>query len=182
MKTTLLSVGMLLALAGCGNSELSTSGAAGSAPATAAATSAQAPAATAFADSVAALPGAPADVAAGRAYAQSVSDWYGSELGSGIKEHPLATGIWQNYRAVIRKVITARSLKKFKPGEEAKIWDKYTPQCEQLAKMLVPLTQDKPAPTSDKAVPQMQMVWDGMQHVRLNAEREMSYLEPLAKK
>lgn len=186
MKTSLLSLGMLLALAGCGNSESSTSGAAGaaaSAPATAVAASGQASAATVFADSVAALPGAAAaDVAAGRAYAQSVSAWYASDLDSGIKEHPLAEGIWKNYRAIIRKVITARPLKKQKPEDEAKIWDKYTPQCEQLAKMLVPLTQDEPAPTSDKAVPQMQMVWDGMQHVRLNAEREMSYIEPLAKK
>ena len=157
-------------------------GAAASAPATAVASSGQASAATAFADSVAALPGAAAaDVAAGRAYAQSVSGWYGSDLSSGIKEHPLAEGIWKNYRAILRKVITARPLKKQKPEDEA-IWAKYTPQCEQLAKMLVPLTQDEPAPTSDKAVPQMQMVWDGMQHVRLNAEREMSYIEPLAKK
>lgn len=176
MKTTLLSVGLLLATASCGGSD-SSAPAGTAAPAAAAARPKEVSAATVFADSVAALPGvAPADVAAGRAYAQAVSVWYSSELGSGIKEHPLAEGIWKNYRAVLRKVVKSRNMKKAKP-EDAKQWDGFASQCEQVAKILVPLTQDSPAPTSDKAVPQMQLAWDGMQSVRLAAERHLMYLE-----
>lgn len=177
MKTTLFSVGMLLALSGCGGSDSSAPGAAASAPTATAATLPEVAAATAFADSLAALPGgASADASAGRAYTQAVGAWYGSELSSGIKAHPLAEGIWKNYRAVLRMVAKSRGMKKVKP-EDAKQWNGFAGECETVAKSLTPLTQDSPAPTSDKALPQLQMTWDGMQHVRLGAERHMMYLE-----
>ncbi|TVT36768.1 hypothetical protein FNT36_24965 [Hymenobacter setariae] len=177
MKTTLLSAGMLLALSGCGGSDSSAPGAAAGAPAATVAALPEVSAATAFADSLSALPGgAPADATAARAYTQAVGAWYGSELSSGIKAHPLADGIWKNYRAVLRMVAKSRGMKKVKP-EDAKQWDGFAGECETVAKTIIPLTQDNPAPTSDKALPQLQMAWDGMQHVRLGAERHMMYLE-----
>jgi hypothetical protein len=67
-------------------------------------------------------------------------------------------------------------MKKATP-QQAKHWDELAGECEVVAASLVPLTQDKPAPTSDKAVPQLQMASDGMLHVRFNADDYMRYLE-----
>lgn len=179
MKTTLLPIALLLVLASCGDGGQSSAPAttAGPVDARAAAAFPEATAAGAFADSLAALPLATAgDKAAGQKYAQTVAAWYASNLSSGIKSHPLAVGTWQNYRAVLRMVAKSRGLKKTKP-QDAKNWDGLAGECEVVAATLVPLTQDEPAPTSDKAVPQLQAAWDGMQHVRLGAERYMTYLE-----
>lgn len=177
MKSTLLPVALLLGLAGCGGADQSSAPTATASPEAAPAALPEATAAGAFADSLAALPQATAaDKAAGQNYAKAVNGWYGSELSSGIKAHPLAPGIWQNYRTVLRMVAKSRGLKKNKP-QEVKNWDGLAGECEAVAATLVPLTQDKPAPTSDKALPALQLAWDGMQHVRLGAERYMMYLE-----
>jgi hypothetical protein len=179
MKPTLFPIALLLTLAGCGDAGQS------SAPATNATTEdpraavafPEATAAGTFADSLATLPLATAgDNTAGQNYAKAVGGWYASDLTSGIKAHPLAAGVWTNYRAVLRMVAKSRGLKKATP-QDAKNWDGLASECEAVAATLVPLTQDKPAPTSDKALPVLQLAWDGMQHVRLGAERYMMYLE-----
>lgn len=173
MKTTLVALGLALGLASCAGD-----GKPGAAESTAtpAAASAEAGAATALADSLARLPGAnPADVAAGRAYAQSVAAWYASGLSPALKTHPLAEGIWKNYRYVLRQVAASRGQKKVKP-EDASTWDGFTPQCAEVAKLALVLTQDSPPPNSDKAVPQLQMAWDGMANVAHAAERHSMYL------
>jgi len=181
MKSTLFPIALLtLGLASCGDGAKSSDSATSAAPEVAAPTAAAGPestAAVAFSDSLATLPTATAaDKAAGQKYAAAVAGWYGSELSSGIKAYPLVPGIWQNYRTVLRMVAKSRGMKKALP-QEVKNWDGLAGECEAVAATLVPLTQDKPAPTSDKALPVLQMAYDGMQHVRLGADKYMMYLE-----
>jgi hypothetical protein len=181
MKTTLFPIALVLVLASCGRADQS------AAPATTASGShvelqsvlstPEVEQAAAFADSLAKLPHATlAERKAGTDYTKALATWYESDLSSGIKTHPLVAGIWQNYRTVLRMVAKSRGMKKGKP-EDAKNWDELPGECAQIAATLVPLTQDNPAPTSDKAVPQLQNTWDGMMHERVTAERYMMYLE-----
>jgi hypothetical protein len=170
-----------LALASCGGTDKS---AAPATPSSGSSVELQSPLsrpeveqALAFADSLGKLPHVTAlDIKAGQDYTKAVSAWYESDLNSSIKTLPEATRIWANYRTVLRMVVKSRGLKKVKP-EDAQSWEALPGQCAQVAATLLPLTQDKPAPTSDKAVPQLQAAWSAMSRLRFTAERYMLYLE-----
>ena len=181
MKKTLLPLlGLTALLAGCGSDTTTTTGTASKAAAEAAPpaiyTSPVAVAATAFADSIAAIPKAEkADVAAIRAYAQAVNAWEASALNPAVKEHPVVANIWKRYRYVLRTVVRSRGMKRVKP-EDVATWNGFTPQCEQVMKMLLPLTQE-PNVTATQALPTLQSVEAGIGNVRFAAERHLMYLE-----
>lgn len=133
-------------------------------------------AATAFADSLTAVPKAEkADIAAARAYAQAVNTWQASALSPAVKEHPVVANIWKRYRYVLRTVVRSRGMKRVKP-EDVATWNGFTAQCEEAMKMLLPLTQE-PNVTATQALPTLQTVESGIGRVRFAAERHLMYLE-----
>jgi hypothetical protein len=179
MKKTMLSIFALAALmTGCGSDKSTTStdhkAVAAAFPATS--TSPVAMAAVSFADSLSAIPRAEkADVAAARAYAQAVNTWEGSNLNAAVKAHPVVANVWKRYRYVLRTVFRSRGMKRVKP-EDVATWNGFTPQCEQVMKMLLPLTQE-PNVTVSQALPTLQSVEAGIGNVRFAAERHLMYLE-----
>ena len=133
-------------------------------------------AAMAFADSLAAAPKAEkADIAAARAYAQAVNTWEASALKPAVKEHPVLANVWKRYRYVLRTVVRSRGMKRVKP-EDVATWNGFTAECEEVMKMLIPLTQE-PNVTATQALPTLQRVEAGIGNVRFAAERHLMYLE-----
>ena len=177
-KTMLPLLGLAALLTGCGSDKTTTTmdnKAVAVAPPTIFA-SPVAGAATAFADSLAAAPKAEkADIAAARAYAQAVNTWEASALKPAVKEHPVLANVWKRYRYVLRAVVRSRGMKRVKP-EDVATWNGFTPQCEQVMKMLLPLTQE-PNVTATQALPTLQRVEAGIGNVRFAAERHLMYLE-----
>jgi len=177
-KTMLLIFGLAALLTGCGSDKSTTSTdiKAVAVASTATSTSPVAMAAVAFADSLAAVPKAEkADIAAARAYAQAVNTWEASNLNAAVKEHPVLANVWKRYRYVLRTVVRSRGMKRVKP-EDVATWNGFTPQCEQVMKMLLPLTQE-PNVTATQALPTLQSVEAGIGNVRFAAERHLMYLE-----
>ena len=177
-KTMLPLLGLAALLTGC-NSDKATTATDNTAVEVAPPTSSTSPvaaAAVAFADSLAAVPKAEkADIAAAEAYAQAVNSWEASDLNPAVKEHPAVANIWKRYRYVLRTVVRSRGMKRVKP-EDVATWNGFTPQCEQVMKMLLPLTQE-PRVTATQALPTLQSVEAGIGNVRFAAERHLMYLE-----
>ncbi|MBH8560353.1 hypothetical protein I7X13_19990 [Hymenobacter sp. BT442] len=171
-------LGLATLLTGCGSDKATTvtdDKAVGTAPSTVS-TSPVAVAAVTFADSLASAPKAEkADIAAARAYAQTVNTWESSGLNAVVKEHPVVANVWKRYRYVLRTVVRSRSLKRVKP-EDVATWNGFTPQCEEAMKMLVPLIQE-PNVTATQALPTLQSVESSIGRVRFAAERHLMYLE-----
>jgi len=180
MKNIMLPIlGLAALLAGCGSDTTTTATdtkATAEAAAPANSASSVAVAATAFADSLAAAPKAEnADISAARAYAQAVNTWEASALKPAVKEHPVVANVWKRYRYVLRTVVRSRGMKRVKP-EDVATWNGFTPQCEEVMKMLLPLTQE-PGVTATQALPTLMSVEAGIGNVRFAAERHMMYLE-----
>ena len=177
-KTMLPLLGLAALLTGCGSDKATTATdntAVEVAPPTIS-TSPVAGAATAFADSLAAAPKAEkADIAAARAYAQAVNTWQASELNPAVKGHPVVANVWKRYRYVLRTVVRSRGMKRVKP-EDVATWNGFAAECEEVMKMLLPLTQE-PNVTATQALPTLQSVESGIGRVRFAAERHMMYLE-----
>ena len=177
-KNLLPLLGLAALLTGCDSDTATTAtdnkSVAAAAPSTS--TSPVAAAATAFADSLAATPKAEkADIAAAQAYARAVNTWEASDLNPAVKEHPAVANIWKRYRYVLRTVVRSRGMKRVKP-EDVATWNGFTPQCEQVMKILLPLTQE-PSVTASQALPTLQSVEAGIGNVRFAAERHLMYLE-----
>ncbi len=179
MKKTMLPIlGLAALLAGCGSDKATTAtdNKAVEVASPTMSTSRVAVAAMAFADSLAAAPKAEkADIAAARAYAQAVNTWEASTLNPAVKEHPVLANVWKRYRYVLRTVVRSRGMKRVKP-EDVATWNGFTSECEEVMKMLLPLTQE-PNVTATQALPTLQSVESGIGRVRFAAERHMMYLE-----
>lgn len=177
-KIMLPLLGLAALLTGCGSDKATTvidNKAVETAPPTVS-SSPVAVAVVAFADSLAAAPKAEkADIAAARAYAQAVNTWEASDLNAAVKEHPVVANVWKRYRYVLRIVVRSRGMKRVKP-EDVATWNGFTPQCEQVMKMLLPLTQE-PNVTATQALPTLQSVEAGIGNVRFAVERHLMYLE-----
>lgn len=92
-----------------------------------------------------------------------------------VKEHPVLANVWKRYRYVLRTVVRSRGMKRVKP-EDVATWNGFTSECEEVMKMLLPLTQE-PNVTATQALPTLQSVESGIGRVRFAAERHMMYLE-----
>lgn len=177
-KTMFPLLGLAALLTGCGSDKATmvTDNKAGETNPPTVSTSPVAVAAVAFADSLASAPKAEkADIAAARAFAQAVNTWEASDLNAVVKEHPVVANVWKRYRYVLRTVVRSRGLKRVKP-EDVATWNGFTPQCEEVMKILLPLTQE-PNVTATQALPTLQNVESGIGRVRFAAERHMMYLE-----
>lgn len=179
MKHALIVVASLLALASCSQEQPTTTTAALPSASLVGAKAKLPPAveqAEAFADSMATQPQAvPADVEAARAYVRAVTQWQESKLKPSIKDHPCMENTWARYRYVLRAVAKARTLPKVKP-EDQQTWDSFTPQCEAVTKLLLPLI-DEPDLSPTQAVGSLINVESGMGNVKFAVERHLRYLE-----
>lgn len=181
MKLSLWPIIILAFLANCGSEQATTNTAAtpGAAPAPAPAGSSASPEVTAalvFADSIAALPKAEkADVEAARRYAQAVTTWQASNLKPSVKRHPVAESAWNRYRGALRLVVSSRGMKRVKP-EDDKTWNDFTPQLDEVTKILLPLTEE-PEVTASEALLTLINVESGYGSVLFAAQRHMKYLK-----
>jgi len=181
MKLSLLPVIILVFLANCGSEQATTNTAAapGAAPApapVASSTSPEVAAAVAFADSIATLPKAEkADIEAARRYAQAVTTWQASNLKPSVKQHPVVESAWNRYRRALRLIVGSRGMKRVKP-EDDKTWNEFTPQLDEVTKILLPLTEE-PEVTASEALPTLVNVESGYGSVLFAAQRHMKYLK-----